>query len=253
VVHLQDAADDIEHVLRALYGRGYYVRRVPATTIPFPIVSAFLRLGKKYEIKELYEDAKACLLSDFPDAWMEWHSRSKSIVSPSRKALLINVVNLAQDIGLRRVLPAAFYACLTQCSLQEIQCGVQEEGEVTALSPRNRAICISAWQPFQSCAIRTFSWLDPANFPKQCQSKNSCTEHRYALMGRKFYPAPSCEPLEYFDSSWNANVCSVCSDYAKSNHGSNRFAAWSQLPSLFSLPAWHELSVEDEGVLASTK
>ncbi|EIW79952.1 hypothetical protein CONPUDRAFT_166605 [Coniophora puteana RWD-64-598 SS2] len=159
VVRLQDAADDIEHVLCALYGRGYHIRLVPTTTVPFPVVAAFLRLGKKYEIKALYEEARTCLMSDFPDTLPSWQSRTTSIVSSSRKALAINVANLAQEGGILRVLPAAFYECLTQCSLRELECGVNGEGEIATLTPKNRAICVSAWKPFENCAAKTYSWL----------------------------------------------------------------------------------------------
>jgi len=239
VVRLQDAADDIEHVLCALYGRGYHIRRVPATTVPFPVVAAFLRLGKKYEIKELYEEARACLMSDFPDTLSSWQSRTTSIVSSSRKALAINVVNLAQEGGILRVLPAAFYECLTQCSLRELECGVKGEGEIATLTPKNRETCVSAWKPFEGCAARTYSWLKYGNItPTQCHS-HICVNQRYWTISLKLYPTSSCQPLDRFDHSWNADVCSSCSNHALSTHNSNRVQAWNDLPTLFDLPGWN--------------
>ncbi|EIW79938.1 hypothetical protein CONPUDRAFT_166602 [Coniophora puteana RWD-64-598 SS2] len=251
VVHLQDQADDIEHVLRALYGRGYHHQRGQAMLIPFAVVEAFLRLGKKYQIKELYEEARICLLCDFPDNFASWCSRSRSISFPSQKALFIKVANIAQEVGLQRVLPAALYACMTECSLAEIYNGVQEEGEIASLSSHNRAICVASWQSFQALASKTFSWASPMPSPSNsyCRSKTLCADRKRVVLSNKFYPAFAAQALENFDHDWNQGMCSLCASNNLILHNEGRENAWNKFPALFNLATvWDDL--KDDGVVA---
>ncbi|TEB24220.1 hypothetical protein FA13DRAFT_1638894, partial [Coprinellus micaceus] len=60
VVVLQDTAEDIKHLLLILYG--------DRSDEPpqFPVLAAMIRLGRKYEIARLKEDALGLLKKAFP-------------------------------------------------------------------------------------------------------------------------------------------------------------------------------------------
>jgi len=86
--------------------RSYNIREV----LPFPVVAAMLRLGKKYEFDHLRDEALLRLTSEFPTKLEEWDAlpnRFTHIVN--RKGLLFDIISLAIECGVQSILPAAYF------------------------------------------------------------------------------------------------------------------------------------------------
>lgn len=81
--------------------------------IPFPILAAMLRLGKKYEIDYLRDEALTRLTSEFPRTLKEMQ-----LLPPEysyikhQKGILYDIINLARETAVYSILPVAFYLCL---------------------------------------------------------------------------------------------------------------------------------------------
>ncbi|KAJ7809062.1 hypothetical protein B0H14DRAFT_2380041 [Mycena olivaceomarginata] len=64
VVEISDDPVDVEYLLKALYN--------PSKVLPFPVVSAFVRLGRKYDFKDLFDLAVARLHCGRQTSWISW-------------------------------------------------------------------------------------------------------------------------------------------------------------------------------------
>lgn len=85
--------------------RGYNTRQV----LPFPVVAAMLRLGKKYEFDHLRDEALLRLTSEFPTTLEEWDALPDHFTHiVDRKGLLFDIISLAIECRVQSILPAAY-------------------------------------------------------------------------------------------------------------------------------------------------
>jgi hypothetical protein len=86
--------------------RGYNIRQA----LPFPVVAAMLRLGKKYEFDHLRDEALLRLTSEFPTKLEEWDALPDHFTHIiDRKGLLFDIIRLAIECGVQSILPAAYF------------------------------------------------------------------------------------------------------------------------------------------------
>ena len=94
-----------------------------ATGWPFPVVSAYLRLGKKYEIEHLRVEAVNVLTAAFPSTLKLYDDDGiKRIVFEN--SLYFDVISLAREAGIHRILPAAYYCYCEIFSFDEVLEGI---------------------------------------------------------------------------------------------------------------------------------
>ncbi|TFY78719.1 hypothetical protein EWM64_g5288, partial [Hericium alpestre] len=112
-IPLYDSPPDIFYLLKALYDGLYF--KEPYSS-EFPFLAAVLRLSTKYLIHTLRECCLSRLLHDFPATLDGWDLREKAVTDihgrygprdsiPSP----ILVINLARELDITSILPAAFY------------------------------------------------------------------------------------------------------------------------------------------------
>ena len=100
--------------------------------VPVHVLSAMLRLGKKYEMKHLEQEAIERLQVDFPASLKEWDghfekdkgSRSFRLLDyedhgyeDTFDPILTDVINLCHEFNLKAILPAAYASYLCKYSL----------------------------------------------------------------------------------------------------------------------------------------
>ncbi|EIW79937.1 hypothetical protein CONPUDRAFT_138082 [Coniophora puteana RWD-64-598 SS2] len=244
VVHLTDSAEDLQHVLRAFYDRSYCSSS--DDEVPIAVVAAFLRLGKKYDIPHLFQEAKSRMVADFPSSFTAFHSgltENWKVTSPWEvtlsKDIIFAMINLAREMDFHVVLPAAYYMCLGYCSLEEILTGARDEtGEVVqVLSPEARQTCALATEPFWSLSNETFSFLRI-----ECDTQSiSCADATKDFLLRCFFPVSTVAPLDDIPEDVMADLCEVCALRASESHQTNRVAVWNRLPGIFGLPDWDKI------------
>ncbi|KAI9507027.1 hypothetical protein F5148DRAFT_1311433 [Russula earlei] len=112
-IHLCDSPTDVYHLLRALYDGLYF--RQPFVQ-DFPFLSSVLRLSCKYFICIPRRQCLERLQSYFPTTLADWDRRERMSLGPDghydpRREIPspIHVINLARELNVGSVLPAAFY------------------------------------------------------------------------------------------------------------------------------------------------
>ncbi|CAL1709461.1 unnamed protein product [Somion occarium] len=126
VVHVSDTADEFAHVVAALYDGGLNLRKSSNyhQPLPFSVVSAYLRLGSKYHLDALREEAIDRLKLCFPTQLKDYDPNLFDATTPTQSLQLgwrpisisrsdfIEVIGLARSFDLRYLLPSAFHACV---------------------------------------------------------------------------------------------------------------------------------------------
>jgi hypothetical protein len=82
--------------------------------LPLAVVSAFLWLGKKYNIEVLVKDAMETLAFEYPSTLMRWDARNDSMpmIDLDYTGAYFDVVKLARENNLACLLPAVLFECI---------------------------------------------------------------------------------------------------------------------------------------------
>ncbi|KAF8989031.1 hypothetical protein BDQ17DRAFT_1393350 [Cyathus striatus] len=230
LVHLSDSASDIAELLEVLYDKSYNVREA----VPFPTLAAMLRLGRKYDFEHLRDEALIRLTSEFPTTLNEWESLAEEFTHIKyQRGILFDVINLAREMSVNSVLPAAYYLCIQD--IEEMLNGqIREDGSVAQLPH---------FLQKASQASSTLAWVDGnSDMCTSCINPMGCSSAR-ALITRKIWkPVPDCSrSLERWSDAPSAGLCKPCMLSARDIHEQGRRRMWELLPSFFGLPPWDEL------------
>ncbi|KAJ3012427.1 hypothetical protein NUW54_g1874 [Trametes sanguinea] len=209
-------------------------------------ISAWIRLGQKYQIDELVEEGLAILHEHYPDSLSKALSRSSGF--SGLKA--IAVVNLARLTGKASLLPTALLACC--CLEAEIVKGFErEDGTRERLDPEDLGRCYAA----KATLIRTttasiVSLLDPFP-PSSCEDPQKCEDQRrvnleyltetlYAdICPDTLFVEEKCEDIVL--PTW-CDLCGPCRSALKAQIHDERKALWNELPGILDVAVdvgWH--------------
>jgi hypothetical protein len=132
VVEISDDPVDVEYLLKALYNPSVHLTCLKACSdfiltcstfhcqkvLPFPVVGALVRLGRKYDFKDLFDSAVARLTSRYPTTLQAFDAL---VLQPTTMeyygALDFDIVTLASENNILSVLPCAYYRLLNQFNL----------------------------------------------------------------------------------------------------------------------------------------
>lgn len=222
--------------------------------MPFPVLAAFLCLGRKYDIRRLHVDARKRLYQHFPvtlkddDAVSEWVG-----LKPESKEY-IELVVMARRAGLLSILPRVFYDCCRSYPAHVIADNVSAPslpaGDQMACMTGHRAVCLRQ-------AYTTYNWLYNGAPAASCITQDSCNAVRQRHLIEWFTPLPEPSGLDLWkqvSTRFNypdVSLCQHCISSAQSQHEVGRVEFWEELPSLFGLPPWTELLREREDVYVS--
>jgi len=104
---------------RSLLNSGIFNRTKLKRKPRFSIVSALLRLGKKYDIESLYEDALERLQSEFPSSLSAYLELSDTFsFIEYHPGLLHDCINLALETNTLSILPTAYL--FSQCEMARL-------------------------------------------------------------------------------------------------------------------------------------
>ncbi|KII85846.1 hypothetical protein PLICRDRAFT_115591 [Plicaturopsis crispa FD-325 SS-3] len=253
VVAMGDSADDLGHVLTALYDRTYFNN--VSEPQPFAVTAAFVRLGKKYEIEHLYADALARLRRAFPTTLDQQNAkRDSKLHKPAFTKTahpghnVINAIALAREVNLLWILPSALHYCSYILSPEDFIYGIRaEDGSVAQLTPADQVSCIRGRAAVkQGMGSDTLDWI--FDTPDEAETRgcldaygNPCVSTRDILV-RELW-VPGVHPALAF-GHWNTSwaLCRPCAKDAKKRHREGQEKLWEKLPSLFGLPSWAELT-----------
>lgn len=173
-------------------------------------MSAFVRLGTKYDIRKLRIEGQrifkefptdlADMAADIVDTWNEeW----------------FEVVKLARITGLLSILPFALYVCCKIHRTSEILGGFnRSNGTIDYLSNQDQLACLAGFQAIcKAQAETTYSWAYIEIPPAGCTSS---LHVRDKYLKVNFTSLPAIEGLENFDKSHfrRTGLCVACVDQA---------------------------------------
>lgn len=220
--------------------------------MPFPVLSAFLCLGGKYDIRKLEIEARRRLYSRFPLTLEEDDVAKRSVheFEFPAKDPYFQVLKLAHRAGLISILPRVLYYCCETYPESFLEHGGDVDGSTKTLSVQDQNICLAGREAiFEAQAKTTCEWLcDPDTLSDVCATPERCNLGR-----QKAYLATlaSAHPiaLELWPMSsmrLNGELCEECATIAWDMHKDGREYFWEQLPELFDLSTWDVLAKERE-------
>ncbi|KAK7690513.1 hypothetical protein QCA50_005611 [Cerrena zonata] len=178
VVMVSDYVDDLSIFLKVLYNPGndsYF--KMPNTPAPIEWVSALIKLGKKYQVKFIFDEAVSRLKSVHPRTYAEYKlmrgAMSNHISDYPNGEMAITIINLARAHNLPNLLPFAFYLCC-QLPLETIMHGVKRnDGTAEKLSSDDIMRCLKGREQLtlmNASLVQTLRSYMP--------SMNKCNAHK---------------------------------------------------------------------------
>jgi len=214
---------------------------------PFPVVAAYLRLGRKYEIEHLCTEALTALSMAFPstcDGFLALSDNGENYIAPY-PALLFDVIALARQVGKLDILPAAYFSYCRSYRIDEVLGGIErEDGTLSVLSAEDQKSLLRGWHELvDNLAGQSLYWLlEDADL--ECK-KQACDLARKTFFLNLFVPCLDISvSVSKWDTKWGKDLCKYCRVACARLHKEGSYIKWSQLPEMFDLPDWGELTGE---------
>ncbi|KAJ7610274.1 hypothetical protein DFH06DRAFT_1246302 [Mycena polygramma] len=248
IVQLSDSALDIQLLLAAFYNP-YHNK----TSQPFNLIACMLRLGRKYDIASFTNDAVSRIHHDFPARLLSWDRRSAAGFFEKIETaggILIDLLNLAYEMGIYRSIPALAFRCLDVYSLEKLFEGVDRgDGTRAALPDGTKVTLALALERIQLFQKTNLHWLreDDVIPSAGCKSRTKCVKEQAAMariecLDRKVDLTYMLDPWSKAgQGKWVNRLCGACEVAAKGPYDAGRKKAWNLLPTFFGLPVWSEL------------
>ncbi|KAJ7686531.1 hypothetical protein B0H17DRAFT_714011 [Mycena rosella] len=245
LIEVSDTVSDLENLLNALYNPLFNKE-----SLPFNMVASIVRLGRKYDFKELLDTAIDRLTRLYPSTLAEFHSPPKS---PSlitlEKGLQFEVINLATENGIFSILPCAYYRVIEQYSTNQapIFNGIARTDGTITLSAADQTVCILAHAKMLVAQFQpgnTLGWcpiLNPATIDEQgCTDPATCRRMKDRLFRAVAVPPKLWALASGFTvDKWK--FCPGCTQSTKDQITTGQMNMWESLPSFFDLPPWADL------------
>ncbi|KAL1718716.1 hypothetical protein EV715DRAFT_200573 [Schizophyllum commune] len=248
VVELQDEALAVSFMLFVIYDTAYaeHYGRLKELLLA-------LRMGHKYLVPALFNDAAERLRVYFPTTLEEWDSEDFAIWAHAGEegfhSTMLELYNVVKRVGHDRSLPMLCLFLLMTFGLVSIPTSPKHSGRL-ALDAEDRVMLllgrakILGTQQTYSLRWMRSDWVNP-----QCQARKECAKAR--VSGCVAHLAPAEPQLALFNSfvlhGWGdfslytQRMCPSCQEKSESVHNKGRRKFWEDLPSFFGLSPWGEL------------
>ncbi|KAF9033652.1 hypothetical protein BJ165DRAFT_1357042 [Panaeolus papilionaceus] len=253
IVQLYDDPEDLKHLLSALIvNLGTVV--TPTVPMEFSALSALLRLGEKYDIQHLRDNALLRLRAEFPTSYYcaksKFTSSSLTYIK-EQPGMTFDVIRLAGAEGVFRVLPWAFYCLAYGTTYQSaiIRGTPRRDGTMATLSDddcdialRGKGALLKMMTNYTSQWLFCNSTIESSSCTQRVECVGVFTSIRTAIC-RKQEEDPICPLLDWDTVSrrfynGNTQLCSWCKKVAIDRHEDLRRKAWSALPYVFGQSSW---------------
>ncbi|PPQ81690.1 hypothetical protein CVT24_003122 [Panaeolus cyanescens] len=260
VVCLHDSAKDVEYLLCAIYDHPNAgdptaeIRPMPLATL-----SALLRLGNKYDIPHLRENALLRIRAEFvplsPDeiSCEAYKAMECPDVEDFQAIVPMKIANLAYEEGVFSALPIALYDVCAIATVEQIFDGCAYEHLSAKLSSPLVRDALLGKEKLEQMMFNAYAWLKEEAFLPRCDKKEACTRAFRFLSNEFFRP----NPLLHFAlrADWDALVeyvedekhtlCDRCKEKIQPRFDQERLAIWEALPSVFGFESWEAVRAMD--------
>ncbi|OJT05562.1 hypothetical protein TRAPUB_3611 [Trametes pubescens] len=241
IVHLSDSPEDLRHVLRVYMPKGgpsAFFRSGPAPCYSYHSISAAVRLGHKYQMTDLLDNALAYLKTYYTTDYEKWTAQDDygpPGFDPSHAIGVVNLSRLTNETGL------LLMALLVCCSLddgQELLGGFErEDGARERLTHDDIARCYSAKTRLIAESTKIALRACRPEISDACKTGLSCIRSFNQMLKRL---GDGEGPIAGFDPSAGTHafmnvldtseVCVHCRAMVVGRVLRERKAAWARLP-----------------------
>ncbi|KDQ56623.1 hypothetical protein JAAARDRAFT_36100 [Jaapia argillacea MUCL 33604] len=219
IVHLSDRAEDLKHLLKTLYDWRYLHNG--GEEQPFHVISALLRLGKKYAIHHLYKEAKSYLTTDFPTSLQSW------IEDPARRiqdyqGIEFDVISLARETGLLSIMPTCFYLGVKEYERphEEMLRGWERpDPSLDVFSFEDQVRAVLGRDEVLREQYKTL-WIKDEKI-QSCQDEG-CKERRQEILLEILEPPGEVVALNFWHEEWDERLCAECGSRSNCSRSQQR-------------------------------
>ncbi|KAJ7876190.1 hypothetical protein B0H14DRAFT_2714918 [Mycena olivaceomarginata] len=242
---LDDAVVDVEYLLKALYTPTFLLQKA----LPFAVVAALIRLGRKYDFRDLLDTAVERLMFENPtalesyDALLTVDDTYQTTRILDQSSILYDMLTLARENNIQSALPCAYYRILCIYDQRHVFEGIDlGDGTRASLAPVDQIRCVlgrEAILKVQSQSGYTAGWLSSGN-EDDCTDPTKCTRTRVHGLQRygQTLPLFALTRLTLGATSF----CPSCEKHVKESWPAGRKKVWEELPKFFDLPPWDQLT-----------
>lgn len=245
VLCLGDKSQDLAHVLEALHDSRRWIGDTSEDmkAMPIPVLAAFLRLGRKYEIDHVRQQAVKRLATAFPsdlDGCLSAYSKPEGlIIKLTDYCDLLYLVNIIRENELLVHLPMALLGCVSRDHQREYSIFLPSLDTQQPILPyKDIELCHKASiKLVQLQHTEIFSWTKPWGPAPTCGIPE-CEVWRQEI--HRDLPGPDW----FMCVDWKDNegrFCEECRPHARGKYREAQEKIYGMLPSLFDLPPWEEL------------
>ncbi len=203
----------------------------------FDIISAYARLGHKYQIEDLVEQSLEYLKEWYTNDFDIWDSHSNNIPPGFASHHAIGVVNIARLTGCDIILPTALSTCCFDLSGDEIVQGyLRQDGSRELLSTKDLARCFTArLRLAQASVSAVLSAFTPCQALLKCPTHSTCKKGVSALLhDPRFDFIEDTDPfnLVYYVVPSGDSPCKACIDHLRGRLLEEQRKIWMNLPEL---------------------
>ncbi|TFY58866.1 hypothetical protein EVJ58_g6145 [Rhodofomes roseus] len=174
VVHLTDFHEDLRILLRVELGSGR--RLLDGTRIDFATTNALVRLGRKYQIDNLYNDALDVLKTFLFTQYASWYEKPHYAEWGRYGLDPIAAVNLARLTDTSALLPIAMYLCCQLLTEDLLRGTTHPDGTSQQLSLDDLRRCVDARVFLTREKDAALERIFDISASKDCQDLDSCKE-----------------------------------------------------------------------------
>lgn len=275
VVHLSDSPEDLRHVLRAYMPTGgprylsvackvsakltlarsvFFSKEPPGYS--YDAISAAVRLGHKYQMSDLLDNAIDYLKAYYPIDFDAWYAYQQYGPPSFKMAHHIGLVNLARLVDDAELLIMALLVCCTIDDTDIIHGFAREDGAREQLALSDIGLCFVARARLTAASVQIMLRVCRPEVSAACKTERVCSAgFDSVLMALEAIedpavianPDPGFDAIGFDDAFCAAGVCVHCKEMVKERNLRERKAAWKKLPAIFGI----ELpKVADEGQAA---
>ncbi|KAJ7083468.1 hypothetical protein C8R44DRAFT_992026 [Mycena epipterygia] len=242
--HMVEEMDDLTDVLFCISLTTRPWKSYPDNEpIPFDVIAAFLRLGRKYRIQPLYGNALRRLAWTFPSSHQKYlESLSVHTIKRSDPAdhsppcdFVVDIILLAREFNLPSLLPLAFWLAATRIHLLANK-------NTSSLSDADRDAVIKAVEPVRIAHTNyLFGWLDEDTVASpDCTHPSACSKNKLQNSLKRWKP-PGLLMAFAWQPGAAKGLCDACVAVGRKHHNEGKKRLWEELPSFFGLPPWDQL------------
>ncbi|EIW56929.1 uncharacterized protein TRAVEDRAFT_49740 [Trametes versicolor FP-101664 SS1] len=246
VVHLSDSPEDLRHVLRAYMPTGgpsvFFSKEPPGYS--YDAISAAVRLGHKYQMSDLLDNALDYLKAYYPIDFDKWYAYKKYGPPSFTMAHHIGLVNLARLVDDAELLIMALLVCCTIDDTDIIHGFEREDGSREQLALGDIGLCYIARARLTAVSVQIMLRICHPEVADACKTERACSlGFESVLIALEAIddpsvitnPDPGFDAIGFDDAFRAAGVCAQCKEMVKERNLRERKAAWEKLPEIFGI------------------